>query len=247
MVEWVRGVSGGENYMTNLRSFQDNLVACQSQLAGPLPAIFAKYFPDGEGGIRTTGTFVECGAFDGFMWSNTWPLTLMNWTGLLFEPQADRYKTCEERYKENDKIIVDNVAVGAYNGAIKLYEGGSMTTTYEPILPVWEKIGWVKQLMHFDTPTEVPIFTLDYLLNEWDWVPYKFDLLVIDVEGGEAEVLRGLSLDVWKPSMMIVELNRESREEPIASDTLFILDHLKQSGYEIIHTDAINTIFWKDQ
>lgn len=230
--------------MSNLRSVRDNLIACQCQIAGNLPGIYASKFPDGQGGVRSSGTFVEVGAFDGYTWSNTWPLTEIGWKGIYFEPVDEFYNLCKNRYQNNPKIVVQQTAVAAYNGTIKLYLGGSMSTTYHQILQVWKFIPWVKALVNFNRPIDVPVKTLNTLLEE-NRIEKEFDLLVIDVEGGETEVLAGFDIDIWKPKMVICELDIYGQAVLISDNVKSILGYMDKHGYDILHQDAINTVFWR--
>ena len=52
----------------------------------------------------------------------------------------------------------------------------------------------------------VPTRTLGDVLSRHR-IPEQFDLMVIDVEGGEEPVVRDLLASPWRPKVLIVELN----------------------------------------
>lgn len=223
-----------------MNELADALIACGSQLAGPLIDIYPRYFPNGEG-----RRFVEVGAFDGYQWSNTWPLTLQGWSGLLFEPFRDYYEMCVDRYRDNPLIEVERCAIAETCGMVKLFPGGSMTTIASDLIDTWNKIDWVKALgISHDNYTMCGAHTLDCQLAQHH-MPPAFDLLVIDAEGADDRVLMGLDLNRWHPSMIIVELDVNSREPIIAAKVAWIQAYLDGAGYRQIHSDAINSIFWR--
>lgn len=220
----------------------DNLVACGSQLAAPLSEIYPRYFP-----IDAGRRFVEVGAFDGYQWSNTWPLVQQGWAGLLFEPFREYYEMCIERYRDNPLIEVEQCALAEACGSVKLFPAGSMTTIAENMIDIWNRIDWVGALgLSHNNFTMCEAHTLNCQLAQHN-MPIDFDLLVIDAEGADDRVLMGLDLNHWHPSMIIIELDVNSQEPVITAKVEWIKLHLQFSGYQMIHSDAINTIYWRDK
>lgn len=224
-----------------LSALLDNLVACGSQLAAPLADIYPRYFPSDEG-----RRFVEVGAFDGYQWSNTWPLAMQGWSGLLFEPFRDYYEMCVERYRDNPLIEVEQCAIAESCGLVKLFPAGSMTTIAEGLIDIWNEIDWIAALgLSHNNYTMCGAHTLNCQLAQHN-TPPGFDLLVIDAEGADDRVLMGLDLNQWHPSMIIVELDVNAQQPVITAKVEWIKLHLQLSGYKMIHSDAINTIYWRE-
>jgi hypothetical protein len=46
--------------------------------------------------------------------------------------------------------------------------------------------------------------------------------------------------------MVIVELDVASQVQIVSERVAWVKRHLGEHGYDIIHSDAINTIFWRD-
>lgn len=220
-------------------TLRDDVIECQCQIPA-LIDLYPRYFPDNAG-----RRFVEVGAFDGFHWSNTYPLINLGWSGLMFEPCAEFYQMCRERYAKNPQIEIEQCAIAETCGQTKLFTGGSMTTISEGLIGIWNKIEWVAQMgISTDRYTICDMHTLNCRLNDCAF-PYNFDLLSIDAEGADDRVLQGLDLSVYHPAMIIIELDVESREPVIVERVNWIKAHLISAGYSMIHTDAINTIYWR--
>jgi FkbM family methyltransferase len=189
---------------------------------------------------------MEVGAFNGFNWSNTYPLINLGWSGLLFEPVEEFAQMCRERYAGNPRIVVEQCALADECGQAKLFAGGSMTTIAEELIDVWNQDALLRlQGLNHDNYVMCDVHTLDCRLVEHAF-PYTFDLLSIDTEGSDYRVLKGLDLNRWHPRMVIVELDVASQVQIVSERVAWVKRHLGEHGYDIIHSDAINTIFWRD-
>ncbi len=220
-------------------TLRDDIIECQCQIPA-LIELYPQYFPTNDG-----RRFVEVGAFDGFHWSNTYPLINLGWSGLMFEPVTEFYHMARERYIKNMQIEIEQCAIADFCGETKLFAGGSMTTIAEDLIEVWNKVDWIKmQGLSPDNFTMCEVHTLDCRLSEHAF-PHEFDLLSIDAEGVDDKVLRGLDLSVWQPSMIIVEMDVNSNEFSILERVNWMDAHLSRSGYQQIHSDAINSIYWR--
>lgn len=221
-------------------TLRDDVIACQCQIPD-LIELYPRYFPTNDG-----RRFVEVGAFDGFHWSNTYPLINLGWSGLMFEPAAEFYRMCRERYASNPQIEIAQCAIADYCGEAKLFAGGSMTTIAEDLIEVWNNDPAIRtQGLSVDNFTMCAVHTLDCRLTEHAF-PREFDLLSIDAEGVDDKVLRGLDLNVWHPSMIIVEMDVTSNDVNILQRVNWMDAHLCRAGYTQIHSDAINSIYWRN-
>ena len=90
---------------------------------------------------------------------------------------------------------------------------------------------------------------LDTLMGKIE-VPKEFDVLVVDVEGKEAEVFETFELDEWKPKMLIVELEDEHPSFQKYTDLISKIKNLRRyinrRGYVEIFKDEINTVFIRE-
>lgn len=193
-----------------------------------LNAFYERYFPDNSHGI-----FIEVGGNDGYTWSNTWGLAEIGWRGWYYEPDPHWVDVCRVIHARNN-IKVIQTCVGAYNGEIKLYRGYGATTS--------KKVAETDIFKHSNRIVDFewsPVCKLeDSLFSEC--VPFKFDLLVIDVNGDEPGVLMGLNLEIWKPTMIIVATHKAHDGWDFNAP---IIDGLLSGWYEEIWHDHINSIY----
>ena len=204
----------------------------------PLADIYMERF-----GKDRKGTFIEVGAFNGINWSATHALAILGWGGLLFEPQVDRYNDCRRLYTGNPKVIVENCAILDYNGKTKLYLGGSLSTTSEERVNVYQDVWWAKSSrLDLGRFVEVSCYTLDYMLNKHS-IPEGFEMLVIDVEGAESKVLNSISLDKWRPQLMMIETHEDNEDERLSATTGPVEEIVFSYGYEKLYSNTINTVY----
>lgn len=192
-----------------------------------LDKIYADYF--GEDYI---GSFVEVGAFDGMTYSNTWHLANNGWRGVYIEAHPDFAARCKEVHT-NNLVTVFPYACGSVSKEVDLTIYGEVSTT---ILNEWNR-AWG---MDEHTPKiRVQQHTLNYLLAP----PHAIDLLVIDVEEAEIEVLKGFTIENFRPKMAIIELHEKQGIKPSQKgwQTPWVDNYMK--GYEKIYADTINTIY----
>lgn len=161
---------------------------------------------------RPSGFFVEAGAFDGYRQSNTyWLERFRGWKGILIEPVPEHAEACRRLRKRATTVqraLVDGSSqeestVIRYAGLMSIVRGARQTPEadddqvraglrVQPGLSTYEVV--------------VPTATLTDVLAE-SGAPSRFDLLSLDVEGYEAQVLKGLNFDRFAPSYILVEMN----------------------------------------
>lgn len=194
-------------------------------------------------GERESGTFVEIGAYDGVTVSNSYGLAARGWAGILVEPNPEFARRCRTNLMHFPNCQVVETAVGAPGrDFVELHLAGPMTTANPLLLNEYRNVPWAKDHVTVRS-VQVPCITLDQLLRNLGACP-GFDLLIVDVEGFEAEVFRGFSLDQWKPTMMVIELADAHPDLTSTASEDYQLSHAIQGqGYEIVYKDAINTVF----
>jgi FkbM family methyltransferase len=150
------------------------------------------------------GFFVEAGANDGVNFSNTYYLErARGWTGVLVEGIPDLYRACV-RHRPRSSVFNCALVGPEREGDLVTMHYSNLHSIVSGALPFEHvEAGMVSQ----DERTydvQVPGRTLSSLLDEVN--PGRFDLLVLDVEGYEAQVLRGLDLDRHAPSLALIEV-----------------------------------------
>jgi FkbM family methyltransferase len=151
---------------------------------------------------KRSGYFVEFGACDGLLFSNTKVLEKdFGWTGILAEPN----KSYSNQIRKNRKAIIDKRAVWSITGeSIEFAEvsAGGLSGIYSAFrknindLNKRQSLG-VKKYM-------VETVSLNDLLDEYN-APLNFELLSIDTEGSEYEIIENFDLDKYRPKVICIE------------------------------------------
>jgi FkbM family methyltransferase len=197
-------------------------------------------------GRASSGNFVEVGAYDGYTYSNTYGLAQAGWHGLYVEPVPAYARACEALIGDLPNLRVANVAVGAAPGELELVVAGPYSTAYPGAAAEAAGNPWSSESFETAERVVVPVVTLDSLLEERRISP-GFEVLVVDVEGGEPEVFQGFDLDRWRPKMLIVELTDwHPRLAANRSRHAELHKRILRAGYHVIFKDTTNTIFMRD-
>lgn len=194
---------------------------------------------------RTTGYFIEVGAYDGVTLSNTYFLEQMGWSGLLVEPMRP---LCERAAASRPRSRVIHAACG------KRGSRGTAKFTVAQNVPVLSFLTADRE--HVERclregatlqEIEVPLRSLDDIILDArrdatspgrPWQPksgWQIDLVSIDTEGCELDVLDGLNLDRFKPRVLVMENDRPAGKA--------IEPYLRQRGYRKFHRQKINDFY----
>lgn len=153
--------------------------------------------------LPPVGVFVEAGANDGYTLSNTYYLErVRGWTGVLIEGIPELSEECRQLRKRSQ----------VFNCALVDPDFGSdsVTMTFGDIFSLVtgsdsEVHQWIEDLISDPSyEIQVPARTLDEVLEEAG--VSQVDFLSLDVEGFEAQALRGFDLDRWSTSWMLIEI-----------------------------------------
>jgi FkbM family methyltransferase len=217
------------------RPFYKPPASCQIQ---ELPNLYRIFL-----GERSRGFFVEVGAFDGITCSNSSCLADAGWSGLLVEPIPAFAEACRKQYANNPRIKICEVAAGEENTNIEINIAGVLTTTNRDLLHAYKSIGWAKRSIENVRSIFVPQRRLDDIL-EGAHAPSPIDVLIVDVEGAEASVFAGFTIDKWRPKMMIVELAHTHPDlHAVCAKDAGTQRMIETNGYSVVYKDAINTVF----
>lgn len=180
-------------------------------------------------GGKTEGLCVEVGANDGLHGSNTLFFEKLGWDCILIEPNPELctamrcFRTAqlfEVAASDSDGKAVLQVATGAAGAhAVSTMDAGAGMRTL--------------RAHGFDhKPVEVVTRRLDMIFDEVVG-SRRIDFMTIDVEGHEMAALSGLSLDRWRPRVLIIESNSTAAGVAVA-------DHLRGAGYVRFRRTGVN-------
>lgn len=155
-------------------------------------------------GLKREGFFVEFGATDGTLLSNTWLLeNEFGWSGILAEPATFWH----EKLQVNRHCALDFSCVSAKSG-------GKVPFLQADVAELSTVVSYSKSDGHSRAGVEylVETISLNDLLEKHN-APRDFDYLSVDTEGSELDILSELDFEYWKPRVLMVEHNYTSARE----------------------------------
>jgi FkbM family methyltransferase len=154
------------------------------------------------------GFFIEAGANDGKAQSNTLMLERRRgWKGLLIEPVPELFKKCSDYRFDCHVVQAALVPLGYSKDSIEINCCGLMSSVNRAMksdeaTAQHIAIGASEQKLQ-PYVSNVPARTLSDILDELQ--VKKVDLLSLDVEGFEADALRGIDFNRHAPTYILVE------------------------------------------
>ena len=112
------------------------------------------------------GRFVDVGAHDGQLFSNTWGLARAGWAGLLIEPLPELAEQCRSNHRHHNGIEVLTAAIGTgRENSIRLYKAGPLTTSSRELFKEYSGLDWALNSLTGES-IDVPCFSLDQALTD---------------------------------------------------------------------------------
>lgn len=171
------------------------------------------------------GTFVEFGALDGLLHSNSLYFEReKGWSGLLIEANPSAFASLAQNRPD---CALLNAAIYDRSGTVEfekidggLYGWSGIREEIEP--QHWSRIfaqvpGWAREII------EVPCMTLEGALNQSDMK--DIDFMSIDVEGAEMKVLADFPFERFNINVLSVEDN---------FGNLRLDDLIRQNGFRFL-------------
>jgi len=183
------------------------------------------------------GTFLECGALDGILFSNTKTLEdYYGFNGILIEPQLCHYNCLIKNRNVNNEFyntIISNFEED-YLDFINLSD---VPAPERGIMKTWDNMGDItrKNYIIYDTIKIKNTKLKDILSNS----KFKYiDIMSIDVEGAEYSFLE--SIDFSFPIFfIIIEQHYKEKIETIIK----IQEFMKLKNYILVHKDEGNEYY----
>lgn len=158
------------------------------------------------------GFFIEVGAHDGIMQSNTKYYENKGWTGLLIEPNPETFEMCKQNRPNS---IVENYCLVSDLSIkeITLYEAGLMTIAQNSITHHGDAKSHIAKANTSIKELKCQATTLQFLLDKHNIS--NIDFFSLDVEGYEYEVLKGIDFNKIKIGNILLECNVEKQYNKI--------------------------------
>lgn len=166
-------------------------------------------------------SFIDIGANDGVLFSNTYKFAKNGAQGLCVEPSRNSFRKLKLNHLFHSKVKCIQSAVSNDNGHIFLIEDG-----YESTLSYVSK-------SKKNNSYSVRCQTIDKILEKYPRF-LKVDLLTIDVEGHEKEIFDALTNDKFKAKVIILESDKTQTEELLKINSL--------KNYKPEYFNSVNTV-----
>jgi FkbM family methyltransferase len=233
-------------------AFRDRLArwvrpATRTEPAGPqILQAFADAYP--------AAAFIEIGANDGVQYDHLRPFILsLPWRGVMVEPVPWVFARLRHNYRGRDGVSFENAAIADVDGRVPFYYVAPASDREQEDRPIWsDAIGSLSRgevektiaaaryfaargcAVHIPRiearieRTEVPGLTFESLCRKH--AISELDLLVIDAEGYDYEIIKGIDFQRHRPRLLIYESNHFSPEEREECGA-----YLEGLGYELMY------------
>jgi FkbM family methyltransferase len=154
----------------------------------------------------------DVGAHDGSHLSNSASFIDAGWEGVLVEPSPVPFAALSTKYASNDRAHCVQAACSDHAGTERLFFGSDHDGGTNATLCTDDN-EWFASTRS-ERAIEVPVTTLNDLCTYYS-APVVFGLLLVDAEGMDLEVLRGLTAAEHRPLVVCTEryLHRLDKED----------------------------------
>ena len=154
--------------------------------------------------LGSVESFIDIGANDGVLFSNTYKFAKLGARGLCVEPSLSTFLKLRLNHLFHPRVTCIRAAVSNRSGAISFIKDG-----YEEVLSRVTDPSCSQTANHsINKPTiSVPALTLETILLRYKYFQ-QVDLLSVDVEGHEKQVFEGLKDCPFKARIIILEADK---------------------------------------
>ncbi len=175
---------------------------------------------------QKTGRFLDIGAYDAKVFSNTRALYEKGWSGILVEPGPTQFVGLLDAYRNDPRVTLVNAAVsGNTQGFVPLHHSrDAVSTTDEEHRAKWS--GSVKDY------AKMYLFLVSYerLIGAF---PGPYDFISIDTENTSLDVFRAVISHEVMASLICVEFDAAANE---------IVELAKTRGFKEIYRTGENIL-----
>ena len=154
--------------------------------------------------LGTIESFIDIGANDGVLFSNTYKFAKLRARGLCIEPSPTTFLKLRLNHLFHRRVRCIRAAVSNRSGSVSFIKDG-----YEEVLSRVSDLSCSQNANHLtDKHTiSVPALTLEKILLRYKYFQ-QVDLLSVDVEGHEKKVFEGLKDCPFKARIIVLEADK---------------------------------------
>lgn len=171
------------------------------------------------------GRFLDIGAWDPRIFSNTRALYELGWNGVIVEPSPDPFLKQLREYGNDERITLLQAAVGDERAIAQMWCTDDAVSTTEA--EQYEK--W-KDAAKYHGKFFVPVITIQDIFDQFGG---PFDFVNLDVEGRSVDLLKKLLATPAFPRCIVVE--HDGRETEVISLAC-------SKGYSVIFGNTTNLV-----
>ncbi len=182
---------------------------------------------------KDNGFYVDVGANDPRVFSNTYFFYKKGWNGLVIEPNLQKLNQYRLRRRRD---IRGNYAVGS-KGLFTFFKfkEDALNTMSEEVANSYEKMG--HKILSSEKVASLP---LSDILREKNI--QHIDFLSIDTEGQNFEVLQTNDWNTYRPNFVVVETAEFDKPNDESLEEKYNL-YMKSVGYDKVANTPMNTIY----
>jgi FkbM family methyltransferase len=178
------------------------------------------------------GFFVDVGCNHPIRASNTFALYKRGWRGLSIDANLKLIRE-HKRLRPRDIAICEAVSDSKKEMLYTEFNDSLVSSLSLDHVRRWQGH---REILSQKLVNTTPLNEI-LLANN---VPRDFSLLCVDVEGHDYEVLHSIDFDVFRPRLIIVELNPCSVDKAIENP---IKTYLNENGYDMVAYATMNAYF----
>lgn len=179
---------------------------------------------------KKNGLYVDVGANDPTVISNTRYFYERGWRGINIEPHPHLFKKIQENRPEDINL---NLGIASDEGELTYYQinetNGTAGSTFDKSVAE-ERI---KQGYEISEEIKMPVKPLHYLF-EVHLGNREIDFMSIDTEGFDLEVIKSNNWSMYRPKIVVVETVNNKQE---------IVEFMLGQNYLQVHENQANTFF----
>ena len=178
---------------------------------------------------KKNGFYIDVGCYHPIHRNNTYLLHKNGWSGInidIHQFSIDLFNFL----RPNDINL--NYAVSDLNGMVEMF--------YQKKLSQLSTIDEQQAQMSFQgniKKSKIKSLSLDAILEKTNLTETKIDLLDIDVEGADLRVLKGFTIEKFKPELICVEIHKKD----IKNSEIY--KYLSNFSYELVWSGVFSHIF----
>lgn len=182
------------------------------------------------------GFFVDVGCFHPKKYNNTYRWYLRGWRGVNIDLDPIKIEAFKMVRPKDENLVyaIDKGAQGELRDCYSFGRYSLISTLDKEFAEKQRELG--KQYV----VRQVPVASLDYVLDRTRFAGCKIDLLSVDAEGHDLAILQSLSFEKYSPGLILVELHQHTIANVMISP---LYEFLMGKDYDLVNWVGPTLIF----